>query len=286
MAGAVAVGPTLLSACGSAGPGAGGSDTLASLQKAGTITVGIAGEQPYGFMDQGKLTGMDPTVQTAIWNALGIKTVKAVQTEFDGLIPGLLAHHYDVVSAGMFINSERCQQAIFSDPMYTAPEAFMVKSGNPKGLTDFDSVAKSGAILGVFNAAVELQYAKSAGVPSGNIKTMPSQQAAITQLMQGRIDAIALTSISLAWALQHESADIQSALEVTPGFFPVVDGKKQIGAGGAVFRPSDGSLRDAFNQQLDKMRDSGQLLTLIKPFGFDASTIPPKSLTTASLCAS
>ena len=229
LAGGAAIGPTLLSACGSSG----GGGALKDLQDKGTITVGIAGEEPYGFLDNGKLTGESPTVQKAIWNALGINTVKAKETEFNGLIPGLKAHHFDAVAAGMFITPDRCKEAIFSDPIYCAPEAFMVQKGNPKNLTDFESVAKSNATLGVFNAAVEADYAKSAGVSGGQIKTMPNQQAAITQLQQGRIDAIALTSISLNWALKHQPQGTQDALEVTKGFFPVVNGKKQLGCGGA-----------------------------------------------------
>lgn len=279
LAGGVALGPALLSACG-------GSSTtsLESLKKKGTITVGIAGEQPYGFQQNGKLTGEDPTIQKAIWGALGIDTVDAKQTEFDGLIPGLKAHHFDVVAAGMFITPDRCKNAIFSDPVYCAPEAFLVRKGNPKNLTDFPSVADSGATLGVFNAAVESDYAKEAGVDQSKIKTMPNQQSAITQLKQGRIDAIALTSISLNWALQHQSAATQKALEVTKGFFPTVNGKKQLGCGGAVFRPEDTDLRDAFNKQLAKLKKSGKLLELIKPFGFDESTIPPDDVTTKELC--
>ncbi|MGH3423316.1 MAG: ectoine/hydroxyectoine ABC transporter substrate-binding protein EhuB [Nocardioidaceae bacterium] len=285
VAGGAIMVPGLLSACGESGkssPSAGSG--LDALKKKGTITVGIAGEEPYGFLKGGELTGEAPTVQTAIWNALGIDTVKAKQTEFDGLIPGLKARHFDVVAAGMFITPDRCAEANFSDPVYCAPEAFMVPKGNPKNLTDFKSAAKAGVKLGVFGGAVEGDYAKKSGVKAGNITTLPNQRAGITQLQQGRIDAIALTSISLNWALKQQSEDIQSKLEVTEGFVPKIDGKEILGCGAAVFRDDQDDLRKAFNEQLAKLKDSGKLTQMIEQFGFGKETLPPEDITTEKLC--
>jgi polar amino acid transport system substrate-binding protein len=63
-----------------------------------------------------------------------------------------------------------------------------------------------------------------------------------------------------------------------------VDGKEQRGCGAAVFRKSDNDLREAFNGQLAKLKQSGELLKLIQPFGFGPETIPPTNITTADLC--
>jgi polar amino acid transport system substrate-binding protein len=275
------VGPTLLSACGEKVNSSSGS-RLDELKSAGKITVGIAGEEPYAFLDHGKLTGEDPTVQEAIWKAVGIDKVEAKQVSFDALIPGLNASNFDVVAAGMFINPDRCKQAAFSEPMYTAPNAFMVPAGNPDGITDFESVAKTGIKLGVFSGAVEGDYAKKAGVAGAKIITVPDLATGITQLQQGRIRAIGLTSITLKWALKK---DPSIKAEVTEPFIPVVDGKQQIGAGAAVFRKKDSDLVDAFNKELKKLKDSGELTKLIEPFGFGPETLPPADLTTAKLCA-
>ena len=134
--GGVVAGPALLSACTKTSTG-GTASRLDQLKSSGKITVGIAGEQPYAFLDHGKLTGMDPTVQMAVWKAAGINGVEAKQVSFDALIPGLNAGDFDVISAGMFINPTRCQQAAFSEPVYVAPDAFLVPPGNPDKITDF-----------------------------------------------------------------------------------------------------------------------------------------------------
>src|SRR5918996_5892460 len=131
------VAPGVLAACGDDDDTAGGGGALEALRSQGSITVGIAGEKPYAYLEGGELTGMDPSVQMAIWGNLGIDDVRAQQVAFDGLIPGLLAQRFNVVAAGMFITPERCGQAAFSDPMYCAPNAFLVPPGNPQNISDF-----------------------------------------------------------------------------------------------------------------------------------------------------
>ncbi len=283
-AGGLIAGPTLLSACSKAdnNTGAEAGSRLDSLKSRGKITVGIAGEQPYAFLDKGSLTGEDPTVQQAVWNAVGIDEVEAKQVSFDALIPGLNAGDFDVIAAGMFINPDRCQQAAFSEPMYCAPNAFMVPTGNPDNISDFESVAAAGIKLGVFSGAVEGDYAAKAGVSKGNIITVPDLSTGVTQLEQGHIKAIGLTSITLKWHLEQNP---DTKAEVTEPFIPVVDGKEVLGCGAAVFRQEDTDLVDAFNAELKKLKDSGKLTELIEPFGFGAETLPPDDVTTESLCA-
>jgi polar amino acid transport system substrate-binding protein len=273
-------GPALLEGCEKSSTKAG--SRLDQLKSDGKITVGIAGEQPYAFLDHGKLTGEDPTVQKAIWKAVGIDNVEAKQVSFDALIPGLNARNFDVVAAGMFINPDRCKQAAFSEPMYIAPNAFMVPPGNPDNISDFESVAKAGIKLGVFSGAVEGDYAKKSGVAGGKIITVPDMPTGVTQLEQGRIRAIALTSITLKWALKQ---DPSIKAEVTEPFVPVVDGQRKIGAGAAVFRKSDSDLVEAFNKELKKLKESGELTKLVEPFGFGPETLPPDDVTTEKLCA-
>jgi len=271
--------PGVLAACG--GDDTGGGGRLAQLKSQGTIKVGIAGEEPYAYLEGGELTGMDPSVQKKIWGNLGIDDVRPQQVAFDGLIPGLLANRFDVVAAGMFITPERCGQAAFSDPMYCAPEAFLVPPGNPDDISDFKSVADAGIKLGVSGGAVEGIYAEDSGVKSSNVVEMPSTRDALLQLEQGRIGAFGLTSITLKDMLKKNP---DTKVELTEPFTPVVKGKEQLGCGGAVFRKGDSDMRKAFNKELAKLKESGELLKIIKPFGFGPETTPPKDVTTARLC--
>jgi polar amino acid transport system substrate-binding protein len=285
VAGAVAVGgPVLLSACTSTNSGgSGASGTLATARQNGTIKVGIAGEAPYGFTDNtGKVTGESVEVGRAVMKALGINDLQATQVSFDSLIPGLNANQFDMVTAGMFINPSRCASAAFSEPDYTAPTAFLVPTGNPKGVATFDDVKNKNLRLAVLSGAVEQGYAQKAGVPDGQIQVFDTQNTLLQAVATDRADAAALTNISLNDVVKKNPG---SAVEVTDGFFPTVDGKPTVSAGAFVFRKADTDFVDAFNAELRKLHDGGQWLTIAAPFGFSDDNIPGPDVTTASLCA-
>ncbi|MFF5970150.1 ectoine/hydroxyectoine ABC transporter substrate-binding protein EhuB [Streptomyces sp. NPDC012769] len=258
-------------------------DLLAKLRGQGFVRVGFAGEAPYGFQDGDELAGEAPTLHREVFSALGVPELRPTLTEFGALIPGLLAGRFDVVSAGMSITPERCGKVIFSEPEFISPTALMVRKGNPKGLSDLVSCAREGATVGVLTAAVEASYAKAAGVPEGSVKTLAKQQDGLDALLAGRIDAFALTGISLRWLARTNSG---AAVEVGTPFVPEIDGVKQWSAGGAVFRPGARSLRDAFDRELAKITgDPGRYVDLIGRYGFTAREVPPRSLRTADLCA-
>jgi len=272
--------PGVLSACSKTGTGP-SAGRLAQLKQTGTITVGIAGEEPYAYLAGGKLTGEEPEVHKVIWKNLGIDNVKATQVDFDSLIPGLIAKRFDVVAAGMFVTPKRCAQAAFSEPIYCAPDAFLVKTGNPAHLSDFKSVATAGVKLAVFGGAVEGTYARENGVKDSNVIEVGSARDGLLQVQQGRVAALGLTTITLNNLLKKNPT---GGVEVTKPFTPVVNGKEQHGCGAAVFRKEDNELREAFNGELAKLKASGRLTEIIKPFGFGPETLPPNDMTTAQLC--
>ncbi|MFI8321702.1 ectoine/hydroxyectoine ABC transporter substrate-binding protein EhuB [Streptomyces sp. NPDC085529] len=286
LVGAVAV-PGLLTACSrtEAGTGApaGDADLLERLRKQGHVRVGFAGEAPYGFQDGGELAGEAPTLHREIFTALGVPELRPTLTEFGTLIPGLLAGRFDVVSAGMAITPERCGKVAFSEPEFVSPTALMVRRGNPKGLSDLESCAGKRVRVGVLTAAVETSYAKAAGVPDGSLVAVAKQQDGLDALLAGRIDAFALTGISLRW-LARTNGD--AAVEVLEPFVPEVEGVKQYSAGGAVFRTGAVSLRKAFDAELARITgDPARYVRLIGRYGFTEREVPPRTLRTADLCA-
>ncbi|MEU3608055.1 ectoine/hydroxyectoine ABC transporter substrate-binding protein EhuB [Streptomyces sp. NPDC035033] len=265
------------------GAPAGDADLLERLRKQGHVRVGFAGEAPYGFQDGGELVGEAPTLHREVFTALGIPELRPTLTEFGSLIPGLLAGRFDVVSAGMAITPERCAKVAFSEPEFVSPTALMVPRGNPKGLSDLASCAGAGARVGVLTAAVEAAYAKAAGVRDGSVVTVAKQQDGLDALLAGRIDAFALTGISLRRLARTNAG---AAVEVLEPFVPVVDGVKRYSPGGAVFRRGAVSLRKAFDTELTKITgDPARYVRLIGKYGFTEREVPPRTLRTADLCA-
>lgn len=279
---AAVAGPTILAACSSSSSG-GSGDKLATFQKQGYIRVGFANEAPYGFADpSGKLTGEAPTVAKAIMKKLGVAEVQGVLTEFGSLIPGLMANRFDMIAAGMFITPKRCGQILFTNPDYIAAEGLAVKKGNPKNLTDYASVASSGAKLGVETGAVEGDYAKQGGVKDSQVQQFPNGPTGMQALASGRIDAFSLTAISLEYLVSTGS---YSDVDVV-SFIPTDDkGNKIKSGGGYGFRKADQDLVTKFNEQLAAMQKSGELATMVKPFGFSGPTLDGAvGLTADQLC--
>jgi polar amino acid transport system substrate-binding protein len=283
-AGAVVIGGGSLSACTQVpSTGGAGGGALEAARSAGTIRIGIAGEQPYGFTTpEGMVTGEAPEVARAVLQALDIPEIDAQQVTFDALIPGLNANNFDMVCAGMNIRADRCQQAAFSIPDYSALTAFLVPTGNPQQVATFEDVAAKNLRIAVLNAAVEQGYAEASGVQAANIQSFPTQDALLQAVADGRVYCAALTDISLKWLTG--TVNPGAPVEVTEGFAPVIGGEEVVSAGGFVFRQADNALREAFNTELRGLQESGRWVEIASPFGFSEANVPAEGLTTEQLC--
>jgi polar amino acid transport system substrate-binding protein len=275
---------SLLAACtrtdggGGGGGSTDGGSALERLQDAGAITVGFAGEAPYSFEEGGELTGAIVDLHEEIFGELGIDELDGVTTEFQSLIPGLNANRFDVVSAGMSILPERCEQASFSEPEFMYTTSFLVPQGNPAGLSDMQSVVDADVRLATVSGAIETSYAEQLGIDNLQVAT---PQDGLDAVVAGRADALALTGVAL-----NNLADAASApVEVTDSFVAEIDGVPQIGAGGTVFRTQDSDLRDAYNEKLAEIvGDEQRYLEIMGPYGFTAAERPVEGLTTEALC--
>lgn len=279
--GAVVLGASMMAAC-SRVPEGGEGGALQRIQDAGTVKIGIAGEVPYGYSENGEVTGEAPEVAKAVFAAMGIDNVDATQVEFSQLIPALNAGQYDMVAAGMAILPNRCQNAQFSAVDYVTPTALLVPAGNPQQVKNFDDIKAKGLSVAVLSGTVEESVAGSTGIPANDIQPYQGQPEMLQALLDGRAYAGALTDISLRRMIADNPG---VPLEVTEGFVPVIDGNEQIQAGGFVFRQGDDQLVEEFNTQLNELQNSGEWLRIVEPFGFTADNVPPEEVTTEGLCA-
>lgn len=261
------------------GKSLGGTNTFERITQDRTINVGFANERPYAYRDHGELVGQAPAVQGYIFDRIGGIALEPTMFEFGSLIQALNAERVDVVTAGMFITPDRCRQASFSNPVYVATTSLLVPAGNPKGLTDYQSVVDTGARLAVMNGAAEVGQATGSGVPNGQLQLVADQQAGLDAVKSGRADAFALTSISL-----RALSEGDGSIEVGEAFVPVIDGVEELNAGAAVFRQRDVALREAFNAELAELIRSDTWLELVEPYGFTEAERPDPALTADQLC--
>jgi polar amino acid transport system substrate-binding protein len=176
-----------------------GSGTLEGLEDSGSITIGIANEAPFGFTgDDGEATGIAPDVARAVLEELGITEINAEVVEFGQLIGGLQAGQFDLIAAGMYINEERAEQILFSDPDYCIAEGLAVAAGNPEGIVDYTSfVDNSDLTLAVATGTVEVGYAEDAGIPDGQLEVFSSIGSMYDALVAGEVDAVSGTAATV-----------------------------------------------------------------------------------------
>ena len=254
-------------------------DLLSRLQDAGKITVGFAGEAPYSFDEGGEVTGATVALHREIFGELGIDTVEGKLTDWGSLIPGLNAGQFDAVSAGMSILPDRCSEAAFSEPEFQYTTALMVPEGNPEGLENMQSFVDSDLVVATMAGAIESDYVKELDLDSIEVG---GPQDGVDALNAGNADAFALTAISLNY-LADNTVD---GVDVTDSFVAEIDGVKQFGAGGTVFRKDDSSLLDAYNEKLAEIiADPERYLSIVGEFGFTEEELPPEDMTTEILCS-
>lgn len=251
--------------------------TLQKIKEQGFVRVAFANEAPFGYAtSSGELTGESPEIAKEIFKRMGVPEVDGVLTEWASLIPGLRAGRFDVIAAGMFVTPKRCEQVAFSEPTYTLGQAFLVRQGNPHDLHSYSDVRQnSGVKLGVMAGAVERGYARDAGIPANQIVELPDQASMLAAVRAGRVDAAALTALSIQRMAEKGGNAVERAQP-----FRTPEGAQ--GSGAYAFRKEDTALRREFNKHLEDFIGSREHLELVKQFGFTENELPKAS--TAELC--
>ncbi len=259
------------------GPVSADDSKLEQLKAQGFARIAIANEPPFTAVGaDGKVSGAAPDVAREIFKRLGVADVVASISEYGAMIPGLQAGRHDAVTAGLFMKPERCAAVAYSEPVLCDAEAFLLKKGNPKGFQSYADIAKDpSGTIGAPGGGTEEKLALEAGVPRDRVIVVPDGQSGLKMLQDGRIDAYSLPVLSINDLVKKAN---DPNLEVVA---PVVGAP--VYCDGAAFKKGDEALRDAFDVELAKMKESGEFAKIIEPYGFSAKAA--MSTTREKLCA-
>jgi polar amino acid transport system substrate-binding protein len=246
--------------------------TLERIQREGIVRVGFSNEAPFAFAGPEGVTGAAPEILRAVFAEMGVTQMEGVLVEFSGLIPGLVANRFDVIGAGMFIRPSRCEQVDFGDPEYALGEGLAVAAGNPKGLTTLQAFIDTGARIGAITGGAEVEYADIAGIPKEQQVVFPDGPTAIAGLQAGQVDAVMLTTLSIN-DLVSKAGDPNIEFAAMTEQPVDADGNPAVGYGAMAFRKEDDDLRAFYNETLTSLRESGELLRIMEPFGFTEAEI-------------
>ncbi|HEY3310582.1 MAG TPA: ectoine/hydroxyectoine ABC transporter substrate-binding protein EhuB [Anaerolineales bacterium] len=251
-----------------------GDATFARIRREGVIRIGYAVESPYIYpASNGKLAGMEYETGQAIAAQLGIKKVEWVKSDVANLVTDLNAGRFDMISVGVLLSADMARQVSFSDPLFRVRQALLVRSGNPLGLHSYEDAVKNPKVkIAVLRGPIEDQMFAQLGLPASRIIGVPDVGTGKTAIESGRVDGLVLSQPTARnLSMRNNLGRTEVA---TPFVQTELENSAQSGYGGAAFRPSDNSLRRAWNDQLGKYRGSPAHIFVLKKYGFSEADLP------------
>lgn len=240
------------------------------------VTLAVLPYQPYTITQGGSPKGPVPDVARAVLKKIGVSEVTIeVVSEQQALLAKMAAGGIDI-AGGLFVLPQYCHGVSFSIPDIVALSALLVPAGNPKGLTTLADVAANKAKLGVLAGALDMKDAQAAGVRT--IEAFPTPTVLLEAVKEHRVDCAVFDDVSLRNLVPNSG----SGMEVTAPF-RVRNRQPYVAA--YAFPPTSTQLIDPFNQALRELHESGEWLTMVKPYGLIAANDPPADVTTEKACA-
>ena len=133
----------------------------------------------------GSLTGFDIDLGNAICAELKVKC-KWVESDFDGMVPGLKANKFDGVISSMTVTEAREKVIDFSSELFSGPTALVYKKGS--GISDVASL--KGKKVGYEQGTIQEAYAKAVLDKAGvTTQAYANQDQVYADLTSGRLDA-------------------------------------------------------------------------------------------------
>lgn len=235
---------------------------LDQMKKEGHARIAVANEPPITEVKpDGSVSGAAVEVARAALKRMGVPDISATVTQFNGMIPGLQAKRFDMITAGLKMRPQRCEAILFSEPDICDAQGLLIRKDGAKKPRSYADVLAMKARLGVLPASDGQREARSAGITDDMTMSVPDIQSGLKLLEDGRIDGYLLPVISLE-DLAKKSGD--SNLEVIA---PVAG--SAVNCAGVGFRKEDTNLRDAYDAALKEIKESGEFDVIMKRFGLN-----------------
>ncbi len=224
--------------------------SVAAARDWDTVRIGTEGSYPpFNYVGPDKaLKGFDVDIARALCREMQVTCTFVVQ-DWEGLIPGLLAHKFDAIVASMSITDERRKVVAFTDKYYLAPARFVVRKD--AGISDVDPRAMEGRTIGAQASTIQASYLEEE-YGGSDIRLYQTEEEATRDLKAGRLDAVFGNSVVLYGWLSKEGADCCAFTG------PSYSDPEHFGLGaGIALRKEDGDLKAKFDKALDAILADG-----------------------------
>jgi len=168
-----------------------------NLNSAGTLVVGMNLQyKPQMYLDaKGNPAGYDVVLLKALAKQLHLK-LQIKNLDFNGLIPGLVAKKFDMVSVGLSATPERKKAVSFSRAYVPYAQILAEAADGSIGGTIAAWNQSDRTITSLQGSTAEQLVQKD--FPNATSKSFPDQNAAFLEVATGRADAIVVENYLLA----------------------------------------------------------------------------------------
>lgn len=173
------------------------SSVLDEIKSRGHLSMAMGGKYPpFNFINENnELDGFDVDIGKEIAKRLGVEA-KPVTTEWDGIIPGLIAGKYDIVLGSLAITEERKQKVDFVH-YYTSGAAIIV----PEDSDISGAEELAGVTVGV---GLGTTYEAKAIELGADVKTYSASVDAFTDMINGRVQAVISDKLLTLYGIQEK----------------------------------------------------------------------------------
>lgn len=197
---------------------------------------------PFEYVDEatGEFVGFDMDIIREVGRRLGLE-VRIENVAWEGIIPGLLAGHYDAIISAMTITDERAQAVNFSDPYFATGQVILVRADDDRIQVPADLAGKRVAVqIGTTG------HFAAENIDGALVDHYPLTPDALLALKLGRADAAVVDELV---ALEEARAN--------PGEVKVVGTPFTIEYYGIAMRKGRDDLLRDINRALAQMKADG-----------------------------
>jgi len=170
------------------------ASAIEEILKRGKLLVGLeAGYQPFEMQDEkGNIVGFDVDMAYELGKAIfgkgGEKKVVIMNTAWEGIIPSLMTHKFDIIMAGMTVLQSRNLKVNFCEPYYYIGQCLLINKKDKGKYKSYKDLNKKGIIvtskLGVTGA-----FTAERLMPKAELRLFKTEAEGALQVANGLADA-------------------------------------------------------------------------------------------------
>jgi len=170
------------------------ASAIEEILKRGKLLVGLeAGYQPFEMQDEkGNIVGFDVDMAYELGKAIfgkgGEKKVVIMNTAWEGIIPSLMTHKFDIIMAGMTVLQSRNLKVNFCEPYYYIGQCLLINKKDKGKYKSYKDLNKKGIIvtskLGVTGA-----FTAERLMPNAELRLFKTEAEGALQVANGLADA-------------------------------------------------------------------------------------------------